>query len=162
MTASGGQQPLIQPDQVHCEMSLHNSFHFFFAAQPNSLAEARSTCDDLIHCAPSCPHPSQHPTALTSMKIQCHLKWLLQAHHPHDVLHALSVVATATHSPSPHSPCYCSYNNLSPPSPLPLQSPWLATSIAIDTAPSTAVNAVDPAIPTFLTTHIFLCKLFLR
>jgi len=47
-----------ESDKVHREMSLHDSFHFFFAVQPNSPTEARSTCDDLVYGAPSCPHLS--------------------------------------------------------------------------------------------------------
>ena len=124
-------------------------FNLTHTLRPDPPAMTSST---LLHHAPRLSVPIPTPNG-PNFKIRRHLKWSLLAHHPHDVLHG--VVATAPHSPPPPSPCYRSYNNLSP---LPLQPPWPAASIAIDTAPS---NAVNPAIPTFLTTRIFLCKLFL-
>jgi len=46
--------------KVHHETSLRNSFHspLFHCSTCNSPTEARSTCDNIVDCAPSCPRLS--------------------------------------------------------------------------------------------------------
>jgi len=80
---------------------MHDSFHFplFHCSTCNSPTEGRTTSSTVLHHAATSRCPPQYPMAPTSTMVWCHLNWSPRAHHPHDIFHALGMIATALHLP---------------------------------------------------------------